>query len=239
MAAILAGLIVVPLGLWLARSAIATSLARGALTDRGVVCDERFALSLSAFATRATIAPTRCTREIGLVSAVDLGEAVTVELQGTSPERVTVPDLTLHLNEEGLIGAAQVHGRDVRRLGMEEQVGGLILGLSELSTQRLPPASLGRVAIRRGDAGFAVLRDVTLDGASPLGVTLERVVFAGGRLILREVTGTATPDQVDLAGIAATTQNMVLFAASSEERFRVIATGLRTANPSVEVARQP
>jgi len=108
---VLAALAGIPLAAWALRGTLATSIARDELEARGLECDERFAVELGALFDTATVGPTRCTREGGIVAAVELRGPVTVELDGFAPASADVQSLRLSLRDTDVRGGSRWAGR--------------------------------------------------------------------------------------------------------------------------------
>ncbi len=232
-------LVLVPLVLFLTRGLIATAIARGQLEERGFTCDSRFAVSPSATFSEATVGPTRCAREGGVLEAIELLSDFTVELDGTEPASIRGDSLRIALR------GASVRGGDdwaetLRRIDLEQRMAGVMKGLSELSSLDLPPVEAGRVELVRGGdpLGHAERLTLTPSEGDALHLAFTRARFSAGpmgigQLDLTSVEGDATPSAVTLAGRASARAGVaVIFSVERQGPFRVEASGLDTASPS-------
>ncbi|MCB9595527.1 MAG: hypothetical protein H6719_22595 [Sandaracinaceae bacterium] len=232
-------LIGVPLVAWLLRGVIATSIARSQLEERGIACDSRFSVSPSATLGEATVGPTRCTREGGVLEAIELMSDFTVELDGTEPSSIRGDSLRIVLR------SANVRGGDgwaeaLARINLEQRMAAVVKGLSELSRLDLPPVRAGRVELVRGSDQLGHAENLTLtpEAGDRLGLAFTRAHFAAGpmgvgQLDLTGVTGDATPATVTLRGQASARAGVaIVFSVERAGPFTVQATGLDTASPS-------
>ncbi|MEQ9082105.1 MAG: hypothetical protein RLP09_50035 [Sandaracinaceae bacterium] len=225
----------IPAALWLARGVIATSMARDELDRRGLVCDERFSLEVSALFDEATIGPTRCTRAEGIVEAIELLEPVTVQLDGVSPESVAASSVRLTLRDRDVRGG-ESWARELSRLRLEQRVAGLIKGLSELSAMSLPPTTVGQVEVIRAGERIATAEQMVLRPGASLGADARRISFVAGpggvgRLELTAVTGQATRPSVHLEGRASASAGIGPLSVTRSGTFAIDATALDTASP--------
>lgn len=223
----------VPLGIWLARDAIATSVALSELERRGLACDDRFSLSLSAGLSEATLGPTRCAHEGGLVEAVELLGDVNVPLEGFAPARVDAESVRLTLRDRDVRGGSR-WASELRRLSLEQQVAGIVKGLSEVSRLGLPPTSIGRLEVVR--SGEPVARGTSLvmtpEGwGVQLGARDMTFPARVGRLVLTHVTGHAEGGEVTLSGRATAEAGIGILAFSRGGAFELTAVGLDGDSP--------
>lgn len=234
-ALVVALLLAVPLGAWLSRNLIATSMARDQLAARGLSCDDRFAVSLSATFGQAVIGPTRCTREGGVVGAIELLGDVTVELDGTEPSSVHADSLRLVLRDTNVRGGSS-WAAPLRRLELEQHVAALVKSLSELSSMDLPPSTATQVEIVRGSSPLATATGLSLTPGVELSLAADRIHFSTGpmgvgQLDLTRVTGTATRPQVSLRGRADARAGVGILTMGRGGPFGLDATALDTASP--------
>lgn len=225
----------IPLTAWLLRGVIATSIARDELSARGLSCDDRFSVSLSAMFDEATIGPTRCSHEGGVIEAIELLGNVTIELDGTAPTAVAADSVRLALRSTNVRGGSS-WASALRRLDLEQHVAGLIKGLSELSSMDLPPTTAARVEIVRGRSTLATATNLTLTPGVELRLRVDRVRFSAGpmgvaQLVLTDVTGGATRAQVSLQGRATARAGVAIFSVVRGGPFSIDATALDTASP--------
>lgn len=233
--AVLLLLAAIPLGAWLLRGTIATSLVRDELAREGIVCDERFEVEPSALFDAASIGPTRCSHEGGIVEAFEVLGSLTVDLDGFDPAAVQADSVRLVLREgevQNGDGWAQVLGR----MRLEQAVAGLVKGLSELSALDLPPIVAGNVEVTRGAQTLATASGLALEPGETMRVAADRIAFASpaglGRLELTGVTGTATVARVQLAGRGDVSLGAGLLGLlSTGGAFRLDADGLDTGRP--------
>lgn len=231
-------LVGVPLGLFFARHAIATFMAKGELERRGLTCDDRFGVEVAATFDAITVGPTRCTvRADGVVEAIEILGPLEVGLQGLEPTQVRATSVRIALREQDVRGGSR-WATPLRRLGLEQRVAGLVKGLSELSRMDLPPSDAAQVEVVRGSGMLATGRGIALrpnPGAS-LGLSAERVDLAAGpgglgQLSLTGVRGSATASRVSLAGTATASAGLGILSLSQVGAFGVDAEGLDTAAP--------
>lgn len=228
-----------PLGGWLLRGTIATSIARDALAQRGLACDDRFGVELSAFFGSATIGPTRCTREGGLVEAIELTAPATIELDGFAPSTIEAEGVRLALRDRDLRGGSG-WARELERLHLEQRVAGLVKGLSELSAMGLPPTTVMHAEVVRGSDELATIDGLTVTPGSSTGVAIDRVVFSAvmgaARLTLSDVRGTATRSAVHLEGQAMARAGVALLGTfSTGGPFTLDASALDSAEPELDL----
>ncbi|MCA9605216.1 MAG: hypothetical protein KC619_06465 [Myxococcales bacterium] len=235
-------LVAVPLVAWLLRGTIATSIARGQLEERGFTCDDRFAVAPNATLSEATVGPTRCAHEGGVLEAIELLGDVTVELDGTEPSAIRGDSLRIALRGASVRGGD--HWADaLRRVNLEQQMAGVVKGLSELSRLDLPAVHVGRLdLVRGGDSlGHAETVAMTPGSGEQLRMTFARAHFAAGpmgvgQLDLTNVTGEATPAAVTLSGRASARAGVaIIFSIERQGPFTLRATGLDTASPSFDL----
>jgi len=234
---ILGLLLALPLGAWLARGMIATGMAEGQLEERGFTCDDRFSVELSATFTEATIGPTRCEHAGGVLEAIELLGDLTVELDGTEPEAIRADSVRLVLRSTSVRNGAG-WAETLRRVNLEEQMAGVVKGLSELGGMDLPETQLQSVEIVRGASVLGRGQQVRLTAGSPLGITAQRVHFEAGpmgvgQLDLTDLSGTATPSAVSLRGQAHARAGVaIIFTFERSGPFTLEASALDTASPS-------
>ena len=232
---VLAVLIGVPLVGWLLRSTIATSMARDELSARGLECDDRFEVSLSATFDEAVIGPTRCTHEGGVVEAIELLGDLRVELDGTEATSVSADSLRFALRDANVRGGNS-WADALRRLSLEQGVAGLVKGLSELSGMDVPPTRVVRTEVVRGGSPLATVTNLELTPGGSLGLAAQRVHFSAGpmgagQLDLTGVNGTATSSAVTLSGRANARAGVSILSVERGGPFSLEASALDTASP--------
>jgi hypothetical protein len=226
---------------WALRDAVATSMARDALASRGIECDERFAVELSATFGSATVGPTRCTREGGYVEAIELVGPARVALSGFEPTSVEAESLNVVLRDGDLPGGSG-WAAELARLNLEQRVAGLVKGLAELSRLGLPPTTITRGHVLRGTESMATVEGLSLTPAAG-GVTnvgLRNIVFeamlGAARLTLSDVTGTATASAVSLQGQATARAGIALLGTiSTGGSFTLVTSALDTDRPELRL----
>lgn len=228
-------LVGVPALAWALRGTIATSLAKSELEAQGLSCDDRFEVSLSAGLGEATVGPTRCAHEGGIVEAIELLGDMTVELDGLTPARVEVDSLRIVLRDSEVRGGSQWSSQ-LRRLDLEQRVAGLVKGLSEIGQMDLPPLSAAQLEVVRGGDVVGSARVLTLGEGAPTPVTAQQILFTAGpagigRLTLSNVTGEASASTVHLAGRADATAGIAILSVRVGGAFTLDATHLDTASP--------
>ncbi|MFK7988626.1 MAG: hypothetical protein AB8I08_21580 [Sandaracinaceae bacterium] len=222
--------------LWALRGSIATSMARGQLEERHITCDDRFSVSVGAAFGSATIGPTRCEHEGGLLEAVELLGDVTVELDGTEPETVSAESLRIVLRETDVRGGSG-WASELSQLGLEQRVAGMVKGLSELGGMNLPATDIATVSVVRGTTEMATATRLRLGGGTPSSLGAARIHFAAGpgamgQLTLTQVTGELSPPRVLLRGQADASVGIAILRVNRRGAFTMEATGLDTAAPS-------
>lgn len=228
----------VPLGLFFARHAIATSMARDELARRGLSCDDRFGVEMAATFDAITVGPTRCTvATAGVVEALEILGPLEVDLDGVEPTAVRAASVRVVLREQDVRGGSRWAGA-LERLDLEQRVAGLVKGLSELSRMDLPPTDVAQVEVVRGGGALATGHGITLRSTAeaPLALGADRVqLVAGpggvGQLSLSAVRGTATNARVAISGTATATAGLGILSLSSAGPFAIEANGLDTASP--------
>ncbi len=232
-------LVGVPLAAWLLRGTIATSMAASELSSRGLRCDDRFAVELSAGFGEATLAPTRCTHEGGLVEAIELTAPATVVLDGFEPASISADGVRLTLRDRDLRGGSG-WAQQLRRINLEQRVAGLIKGLSEMSEMSLPPTTIEHAVVLRGGDELGSIDRLVLTPGSPARVAIDRVQFAAvmgaARLTLSGVSGTASGSTVHLEGDATARAGVALLGSfSTGGEFALDATALDSASPRLRL----
>lgn len=231
-------LVAVPLFAWILRNTIATSLAASEARARGLACDERFSVELSAGLREATVGPTRCVHAGGLVEAIELTAPATIVLDGLEPASITAEGVRVTLRDRDLrsgSGWAPALGR----LHLEQRVAGLIKGLSEMSGLGLPRTVVARAEVLRGADRLATVDGLELTPGAPTGVAIRRVSFpavmGAAQLTLGGVTGTASRGAVHLEGEATARAGVSILGVSTGGDFELDASGLDTASPDLRL----
>ncbi|AKF02907.1 hypothetical protein [Sandaracinus amylolyticus] len=171
------------IGLVVGRHAIATAIARGQLAERGVECDERFAVELAISLDALVVAPTRCTLASGVVTSVEVVEPVTVGIASGAPTRVEGGVARIDLRGDvgaGMRGSGW--GAMLDALAIPERIGTMIAGFGQLAAAGAPPITMRSVEITRAGTPMITMSDLRTDGAQPLAVTVSRAelpVIAG------------------------------------------------------------
>lgn len=189
---------------------IVTSQARAALAERGVVCDERFAVDVGIGLSSASIAPTSCRLERSRhAHTIELPEGATVTLSGLAPSDVRAAVVRVELGAEA---PAAVDLGPMGPLGtlasLGERVGATARAAAELAAHRPPPTTVERLELRRDGEEQVVLEQVVLGGGEPMELHVagaELAALSGplgitARGELRNVTGTATSSTSHLEG---------------------------------------
>lgn len=227
-----------PLAAWLLRGNIATAIVRSELEARGIGCDERFAIELSAFVDEARIRPTRCTLGEGLLEAVELAAETKVELEAFSPVAIRASSVTLVLRDRDVRGGSG-WAAQLRRIDLEQRVAGLVKGLAEIGGMDLPFTEVARVDVRRGAEPLATIDGLILTPSTSTELEVRRIAFhpVGGavRLILEEVRGRASTSAVELEGHATARAGIAILAISRAGAFVLEATNLDTDTPQLRL----
>jgi hypothetical protein len=195
------------LAAWLLRSTVATSLARDALSARGLTCDERFEVEVSATFDSLTVGPTRCTLEDRYLESVELLGPAEVAVTGFEPTSVQAESVRVVLRDADVPGGSS-WAPQLARLNLEQRVAGLVAGLSALSRLGLPATTIARGDVLRGTDAVAQADQLSLAPAADgrADVRLERIAFeamlGAASLTLSGVTGAAAPTVVRLEGEA-------------------------------------
>lgn len=227
------------MGVTLGRHAIVTGIAREELRARGVECDERFALEVSLTLDQAIVAPTTCTLGTGGVESIELVDPLTVALAGTAPTRLEGGAARIALRDTGTFRATG-WGAILDALSIPERIGTMVAGLGELARAGAPPITMGSVEIVRGGQPMLTLATLRSDGASPLGVTIERVelpviegpIGARARVGLTGVRSSATPQRVAMDAQLDVDASMPMIGSLDQQRpVRVEVDGLDTPMP--------
>lgn len=224
-----------PLAAWLLRGVVATSIARGELEARGLECDDRFAVEPTALLGAATVGPVRCTRQDGIVAAVELLGPMRVELDGFEPSSAEVDALRVELRDTDVKGGSR-WARALGRLNLEQRVAGMVKGLGELSDLGLPPLAAARVDVVRGEGPVATGTGLRLAPGGSMALSAERIRFVAGpmsvgELELSDVTGFATRPEVHLEGHAVARAGLGIIGFSAGGRFTLDARDLDTTRP--------
>ena len=231
-----------PAGAWLARGAIATSMARGQLEARGLTCDSRLSVAPNATLSRATVGPVRCTRASGVVEAIELLSDFTVELDGTEPAAVRGDSLRLVLRPANVRGG-EGWASALSRVRLEQEMAAVLKSLSELASMDVPDTRIARVEVVRGGTSLGHAEQLALTPrAEGLGLSLASARFAAGpmgvgQLALTEVTGEAAAATVTVRGRASARAGVaVIFTVERQGPFTVEARGLDGASPSFRLS---
>jgi hypothetical protein len=223
---------------WLLRGTIATSMASSELAARGLTCDDRFAVDVAALFDEASIGPTRCTREGGLVEAVELTGNATITLDGLAPSAIRAESVRVVLRDQDVRGGSG-WARQLSQINLEQRVAGLIKGLSELSGMNLPQTEIAHAEVFRGGDELAAIDTLVLTPGGSTDLTIGRVAFSavGGAatLSLNGVTGTATPTAVHLEGDATARAGGMFGVFSTGGEFTLEASALDTASPALRL----
>lgn len=181
-----------------------TARAREALVERGVVCDERFALEVSWGFSEVAVAPTRCqlVRET-YAESIELPEGATATLSGLEATSLRAPSLRVYLAERtagppvdlGPLGMLGAIGEIGSRVGAVARAG------AELAAHRPVPTSIDRVELVDGETVALTLESASIDAGEPMPIHVARArlgEIAGplGTTASAELTaieGTATP----------------------------------------------
>lgn len=227
------------MGVTLGRHAIVTSVARGELRERGVECDERFALEVSLMLDEAVLAPTTCTLASGDVESVEVVDPVTVGIAGGRPTRVEGGSARVALRSTGSFRATG-WGAILDALSIPERIGTMVAGFGQLARAGAPPISMRSIEIQRGGQPMLTLTTLAADGASPLGVTVERAelpliegpIGARARVQLTGVRSSATPQSVTMDAQLDVDASMPMIGSLDQQRpVHVVVEGLDTDVP--------
>lgn len=194
---------------------ILTSRARDALVERGVVCDERFALDADWSLSEVTVAPTRCQLTgLDFASAIELPEGATAHLSGLSATDLTVPAARVFLIDapSADVDLAGLGPLGALGLGSLADVGSHVAATaraaSELAAHQPIPTGVGRLELVHRDAVVVTFERLEIGGATPTTLRAARVELAemrgpmgmalGGSI--ETLTGTATASTCHLEG---------------------------------------
>lgn len=226
---------------------IATARARDALVERGVVCDERFAVDVSFDLSSATVAPTRCQLvRLSYAEAVELPEGASVTLAGFAPTEVRATTMRVHLVSAATTSAPLGPlGALGAIAGVEGRVGATARAASELAAHRPVPTTIDRVELVRDDRVEVTLETLAISGEGPLQVRVARAelaelsgplgIAASGEL--RAITGTATPSTCHLEGDLVVSARLPIVGTMTHEAHLVLdGTGLDGEHPELSVA---
>jgi len=162
-----------------------TSRARAALVERGVVCDERFALDANWSLSEVTLAPTRCQlTEVDFASAIELPEGATAHLSGLSATDLSVPSARVFLIDAphadvdlGGLGPLGSLG-----LGALSDVGSHVAATaraaSELAAREPIPTGVGRLELVHRDRVVVTFETLEIGGGQPTTLRAARVSLA-------------------------------------------------------------
>lgn len=190
---------------------LVTSRAREALVERGVVCDERFAVDVNWSFSEATLAPTRCTLvRVTFADAVELPEGATASLSGLSPSELRIPLARVYLVESGSVpdlGALTSLGA-VGILNVVEvpsRVASTARATAEIAAHRPVPTTIGRLELMREGAIEVAVAGLAIGGGAPTSFRASAVELPGieGSMIvanLAELDGHATASTCHLEG---------------------------------------
>ncbi len=237
------------LGAVIARAdSVATGRALDALAERGITCDEAtFAVDVSVWLDRATVAPTRCEVRRGPIASVDVLEPIDVELSSLEPAHMHVPSMRFELRDEVARPDMRM-GPMLEALEIPQRIAALTAGLARLSEQHPPRTSVARAEIARGSDVLVQLAAIELTpGDEGLGVSAERaalpvVAMLGARaeVALEGLHATARADEVQLAGVLAVDASVPLLGAMRQRNtVSVTARALDTDRPTWDVSVAP
>ena len=227
------------MGITLGRHAIVTAIARDQLRQRGVECEDGFALEFSLMLDEAVLAPTTCTLATGDVESIELVDAVTVGLAGGEPTRVEGGTARISLRNVGSFRATG-WGAILDALSIPERLGTMVAGFGQLARAGAPPISMGTIEIQRAGQPMLTLATLRADGASPLGVTVERAelpviegpIGARARVQLTGVRSSATAQSVTMDAQLDVDASMPMIGSLDQQRpVHVVVEGLDTALP--------
>jgi hypothetical protein len=185
---------------------LVTSRAREALVERGVVCDERFAVDVNWSFSEATLAPTRCTLvRVSFADAVELPEGATASLSGLSPSELRIPAARVFLVDAssapidlGPMGALGTLGLG-SIAGVGSRVASTGQATAEIAAHQPVPTTITRLElVHRGEVEVAIT-ELAIGGGVP-------TTFRAARAELSELSGpmgiAATASLSDLTGTA-------------------------------------
>jgi hypothetical protein len=225
---------------------IATSRARDVLVERGVLCDDRFAVDVSFMFDRATVAPTRCELvRVSFADAVELPDGATVTLVNLGPTTVHATVVRTFLSSDeapaarlGPMGALGVIE------GVESRLYAIGRAAAEIASHRPIALALDRVELVRGTSAVVTLESVATTGGAPLRITIARAELAELTLPLglaasgelRNIAGDATPSTAMLEGDLALGGRLPLLGSLGYDVHLVLsASALDTDHPHLEL----
>ena len=169
------------LGLYLGRSAIATSLADDALRERRIACDERFSVRVGPMLQSAGLERTACVVSHPAVDRVELGSSAKVELSGAEVTRVSAAEVRVLLTDRRYDpGGVPLGPRWMGALALGERLAMAVGGLPELARAELPAIDVGALSLRRGDETLLVAHGVNITQDPQAFVTVERIELKPG-----------------------------------------------------------
>ncbi len=194
---------------------ILTARARTALEERGVVCDERFALDADWTLSEVTLAPTRCElTDVDFARAIEIPQGGTARLSGLSASDLSVPLVRVFLSDApsaevdlGGLGPLASLG-----LGGIADVGSHVAtsarAVSELAAREPIPTHVLVLELVHDDEVAVTFESLEIDGGQPVTVRAAHVTLPemsgplgmalGGSI--DTLTGTATPSTCHLEG---------------------------------------
>lgn len=229
------------------RHAIATSVARDRLLERGIECDERFAVTIAWGLDEATVGPTYCTVASGAIASFELVDPVRVALEDQQPTRLDggAVRVTVRQPPPPPDPEAGEWGPFLDALAIPDRVGLLVGGIAQLAASAPPPVELASIEVVRDGAPVGALAGVHVDGAAPLGVRVDRIALpalsgplgARASATILALESTATASRVDLAGDLEVDAALAFLGSGQHRmRLRIIGDDLETASPRYRVS---
>ncbi|MGE0784820.1 MAG: hypothetical protein AB7S26_03955 [Sandaracinaceae bacterium] len=235
-------LLLLVVGGWFARNAIATSMARSDFEERGLVCDDRFSVELSGGFSEATLGPTRCTRSTGVIEAIELLEPAAVALSGTEATAMDVRAARVSLRADRIPGDTG-WAPSLARASLEAPVASLVTALSELAQMRGPSLTIARLDISRGGRALGTGQTIAFTpGEAGLDVGIRQLTFPTSiaTATLSNVRGHAGHTDARLQG-SATASAQLPFGIALGQRsglFDLSAEGLQSTSPRFSLRGQ-
>lgn len=224
-----------------------TARAREALVERGVVCDERFAVDVDWSFSEATLAPTRCSLvRVTFADAVELPEGASATLAGFAPTELRIPTArillvdapppTADLGPMGVLGQLTGVGPRVSATGR---------ATSEIAAHQPVPTTITRLELVRDGEVEVAVSDLAIGGDEPTTFHASRAELSAieGPLglsvnaAITELEGTATASTCHIEGDLAVGARVPILGALSHGAHVVLeGTGLDGPSPRYSVS---
>jgi hypothetical protein len=187
---------------------------------------------------RAAIGPTTCTFEDGPIETLVAPSAITVDLDGFEPAKVTTASLVVRLRpramppraDEGWLAQVAALAQTQRK------VEALLMDAAALSAQDLPELEVGRVELER-EGPLGVMGNVRLArSADQYTLTTDQLeLHDAERTVVRQIRATLSPDRAEVEADVNASVQVFIIRVRSDVHVQIIGTNLASGPPVFQV----